>query len=39
MTGGREINREAGVQITVSSMIQCEEHRPAYAHGQQTPCR
>lgn len=32
-------DRRAGARITASSMIQCGEHRPAYAHGQQTPCR
>ena len=36
MTEGRERNRRAGVRITVSSMIQCEEHRHSYAHRQQT---
>lgn len=32
-------DRRAGVRITPSSMMQCWEHKPAYAHGQQTPCR
>lgn len=36
MTDGRGRNRRASVRITVSSMIQWDEHRPALAHGQQT---
>lgn len=37
MTEGRGRNRRASVRITGSSMIQWEEHRPAYARTTNSP--